>query len=190
MQRVVDSQDILLAIFVRVKDPGSIFKLAAVSKQCRVAAQSDPVWCSAILAFFGEKILNVVLESIENHDLRARYPFTTHNQAQEEGVSHSTQQPWTLRSAFQAIVVAVSKSFQESPEDAIGAITHDLSVNEAGAVAASYICWCSQRRRGLPDIRTQATRGRAQGLRRHVRHARRAARRRAAPLPRPHRHAL
>ncbi len=147
----------LVAIFMRVKDPESLTQLAAVSKQFRAAAQSDPVWRCAILAFFGEKVLNLALESIENHELRARYPFTTHNQQQAHDLVFGAQR-WTLRTAFYAIVVAVSKTFQESPEDAIGALTHGLSIDEAGAIAASYISWCSPRRRGLPDLRTQAIR--------------------------------
>ncbi len=147
----------LITIFMRVKEPECISKLAAVSKQFRAAAQSDPVWRSAILVFFGEKVLNLALESIENHDVRARYPFTTHSQEEEQELAISTQ-PWTLRTAFHTIVVAVSETFHESPEDAMGALTQGLSIDEAGAVAASYICWCSQRRRSLPDIRTQAIR--------------------------------
>ena len=67
------------------------------------------------------------------------------------------QQRWTLRTAFHAIVIAVSETFNESPEDAMRALTHGLSIDEAGAIAASYIGWCLPGRRGLPDIRMQAT---------------------------------
>ena len=157
---IIENQDLLVAICLRVEDAQDVLRLSAVSKTFRSAANSDPVWRSIIHSMFGQEILNISVESLEKHQLRSQFPFSImSDQGNRAPRKFSGEKPaWTLRDAFSSILLALSHDFVDCPEHAVSAFTRDLATDAAGARAASFILWCSPRRRGLPDIRPSAIR--------------------------------
>lgn len=153
---MIDNQDLLVAVCLRVQDAQHILRLFAVSKTVRAAAESDPVWRSIILTMYGKEILDLADESLGKRQLRSQFPLAIMNRDQSEHPRED--RAWTLQTAFKSITLAISHAFVECPEHAVGAFTRGLSTDEAGVRAASFILWCSPRRRGLPDMRASAIR--------------------------------
>lgn len=153
-------QDLLVAIFLRIEDPELLCKLSMVSRSVRTVAESDQVWSAAITNIVGGSMFENLLKCMRGD---AGSPQTSQIYGLLCGDTSVDANPagqdWhgSNRRAFIRLISALAREFVQNPDSVCELLTVEAEDEEqAGIIVASFIFWLSPKRRGLPDIRTQA----------------------------------
>ncbi len=145
---------------MRIEDPAVLFRLSMVSKSIRTAAESDEVWSAAITNIIGVRMLGQLHKCMRgdvgdpptNQIYRLMCGDTS---VDVDPAGHDWQ--GSNRRAFIRLIRALADEFVQHPDSVCEMLTGETEDEEqAGIIMAAFIFWLSSKRRGLPDIRTQA----------------------------------